>query len=167
MAAKTLIAAGDTGRTLWLFDTYEGMPPPEAVDRDYKGTSAADRLATDGGAAAGTLACSSLEEVQATMRLSGYPSDRTRFVAGKVEDTIPATCPERIALLRLDTDWFASTYHEMTHLYPRLVSGGVMIIDDYGHWSGAKDAIDRYLSENRIPLFLNRLDYTGRLAVKP
>jgi hypothetical protein len=89
------------------------------------------------------------------------------FVRGRVEDTIPGTVPERIALLRLDTDWYASTRHELIHLYPRLVPGGILIIDDYGHWQGARKATDEFLAGLPTPVFLQRLDYTGRLAVKP
>ncbi|MDZ7771609.1 MAG: TylF/MycF/NovP-related O-methyltransferase [Balneolaceae bacterium] len=85
---------------------------------------------------------------------------------GKVEDTLPAKAPERIALLRLDTDWYDSTRHELETLYPRLVPGGVLIIDDYGHWQGAQKAVDEYLETHRLPLLLGRIDYTGRMAVK-
>ena len=65
------------------------------------------------------------------------------------------------------TDWYESTYHELVHLYPRLSSGGVLIIDDYGHWLGARRAVGQYLAENGIAILLNRIDYTGRIAVKP
>jgi hypothetical protein len=88
-------------------------------------------------------------------------------VKGKVEDTIPRAAPKQIALLRLDTDWYESTYHELKHLYPRLVPGGVLILDDYGHWEGARRAVDQYFEEERIRLFLHRIDYAGRLAIKP
>jgi hypothetical protein len=162
LAANAFHAAGNTGRTLWLYDTFEGMPPPEEVDRDLSGASASDLLADPG------VRCeASLEDVRTTMARTAYPADRIRFVVGKVEDTIPATMPESIAILRLDTDWYASTYHELVHLYPRLVSGGILILDDYGCWNGARKAVDQYLEENRIPLFLSRMDYTGRIAVKP
>jgi len=87
------------------------------------------------------------------------------FVVGKVEDTIPARAPESIALLRLDTDWYESTRHELQHLYPRLAEGGVLIIDDYGHWQGARRAVDEYFRDR--PILLNRIDYTGRIAIKP
>ncbi|MBV1831309.1 hypothetical protein HNW77_11720 [Komagataeibacter sp. AV436] len=72
--------------------------------------------------------------------------------------------PEKIAVLRLDTDWYESTRHELEHLYPRLVPGGVLIIDDYGYWAGARKAVDEYFSDK--PILLNRLDNTGRIAVK-
>jgi len=101
------------------------------------------------------------------MRLTKYPEDHIFFVKGKVEETIPNTIPDRIALLRLDTDWYESTYHEMVHLYPLLAPGGVLIIDDYGHWQGAKKAIDQYLSENHLSIYLHRIDYAGRIAIKP
>lgn len=101
------------------------------------------------------------------MESTGYPPERIHLVPGRVEDTVPAQAPERIALLRLDTDWYASTKHELDHLYPRLSDGGVLIVDDYGHFEGARRAVDDYLAEQAEPLLLNRIDYTGRIAVKP
>jgi len=98
---------------------------------------------------------------------TGYPSERIHFVRGRVEDTIPASAPELIALLRLDTDWYDSTKHELIHMFPRLSKAGVIIIDDYGHWRGAREACDEYFAQNRIPILLNRIDYTGRIALKP
>jgi hypothetical protein len=83
-----------------------------------------------------------------------------------VEDTLPATAPERVALLRLDTDWYTSTKHELEQLYPRLVDGGVLLIDDYGHYEGARRAVDEYFSATGEAILLNRIDYTGRLALK-
>lgn len=89
------------------------------------------------------------------------------FVIGPVEETLITKVPERIALLRLDTDWYESTRAELEYLYPRLVVGGVLIVDDYGHWKGARKAVDEYFAAlgNDAPL-LNRLDYTGRMAVR-
>jgi hypothetical protein len=64
-------------------------------------------------------------------------------------------------LLRLDTDWYESTKHELVHLYPRLVPNGVLIIDDYGHWKGAREAVDEYFATLKLKPLLSRLDYTG------
>jgi hypothetical protein len=83
-----------------------------------------------------------------------------------VEDTIPAQTPEQIALLRLDTDWYESTRHELQHLYPRLAENGALIIDDYGDWLGARKAVDEFLAVQPVPLFLHRIDDTGRLIIK-
>ena len=74
--------------------------------------------------------------------------------------------PKQIALLRLNTDWFESTYHELVHLYPLLSKGGVLIIDDYGHWQGARKAVDTYFKEQGIYPLLHRIDYTGRIMQK-
>ena len=57
--------------------------------------------------------------------------------------------------------------NELEHLYPRLAPHGVLIIDDYGHWVGAKQAVDEYFATQKLKPFLNRLDYTGRLVIKP
>ena len=61
--------------------------------------------------------------------------------------------PDEIAILRLDTDWYESTKHEMIHLFPRLVSKGVLIVDDYHTWSGSKKAVDEYLAVANVPIF--------------
>jgi hypothetical protein len=88
------------------------------------------------------------------------------YVEGRVEDTLPARAPEQISLLRLDTDWYESTYHELEHLYPRVVAGGIVLIDDYGHWAGARQAVDDYFARASSPPFLVRVDYTGRIGIK-
>ena len=95
-----------------------------------------------------------------------YPAERVHFVKGRVEETVPDEAPERIALLRLDTDWYESTKHELEHLYPRLVSGGVLILDDYGWWKGAREAVDEWLASTGERLLLMRAG-SGRVAVKP
>jgi O-methyltransferase len=97
---------------------------------------------------------------------SGYPADRFMFVEGMVEDTLPATRPETISLLRLDTDLYRSTYHELVHLYPLLSVGGILILDDYGAFQGARAATNQFIEENKLPLFLSRIDNSVRLAVK-
>ena len=82
-----------------------------------------------------------------------------------MEETIPADMPAVISLLRLDTDWYESTAHELKYLYPVLSSGGVLIIDDYGHWRGSREATDDYFTEHG-GILLNRMDYSGRMGVK-
>ena len=81
-----------------------------------------------------------------------YPAERVHFVKGKVEDTIPGA-PERIAILRLDTDWYESTRHELEHLYPGS-PGGVLLLDDYGYWEGAREAVDEFLDQTGERLLL-------------
>jgi hypothetical protein len=149
VVAKTLIALGDVERDLWLFDTFEGMPEPGKVDVSFQGAPASDLLRQEDKASSWVWAYSPLETVKENLASTGYPVSRIHFVQGKVEDTIPRSAPEHIALLRLDTDWYESTYHELTHLYPRLSSQGVLIIDDYGHWEGARRAVNQYWDEHQ------------------
>ena len=162
-AALTLVAAQETDRELFLYDTFDGMTQPTDLDVDLHGHGAAELVSR--GRARGGLAVSE-ESVRANLARVPYPPAGMHFVRGRVEDTIPATAPERIALLRLDTDWYESTRHEMVHLFPRLSLGGVLIVDDYGHWQGARLAVDEYLSAQTNGLLLNRIDYTGRIGVR-
>lgn len=166
--AETLKHTGDTGRELYLFDTFEGMSEPTVDDADYKDESAQSRLDKEdkNKKASHTWAYSTLETVQAGMANTSYNNSKIHYIKGKVEDTIPGTLPEKIALLRLDTDWYESTRHELNHLFPRLVKGGVLIIDDYGYWKGARKAMDEYIAEHNIRVLLCRMDYTGRIAIK-
>lgn len=164
-AARTLLKGGDRTRRLHLFDTFDGMTAPTAADVSVDG-SAGDLLAKSTKDEL-VWARSPLDEVRRAVLSTGYDSSRVHFVQGRVEDTIPAAAPDRIALLRLDTDWYESTKHELEHLYPRLSPGGVLLIDDYGHWEGARKAVDEYIARHSLPLLLHRIDYTGRIAVKP
>jgi hypothetical protein len=163
--ARTLLERGSTDRTLYLFDTFEGMSEPSAVDKSFSGEAASDVLRNSDKDSV-FWAYGPLDGVKSVMRDTGYDQGKVIFVKGKVEATIPERAPERIALLRLDTDWYESTYHELVHLYPRLSVGGVLIIDDYGHWQGARRAVDQYFKERKLKLLLNRIDYTGRICVK-
>jgi hypothetical protein len=108
----------------------------------------------------------SLEEVKSNLLNLGYPNDRIFFIQGKVEDTIPLQIPENISILRLDTDFYESTRHELDHLFPRLSEGGVLIVDDYGFWQGQKKAVDEYFRKNEVRMLLNRIDYLGRVGIK-
>ena len=165
--AHTLVTAGVSDRDLWLYDTFEGMPAPDETDADFMGVQAADHLAAAGGNRDDVVvAYASLDEVQANVQKIGYPADLVRYVEGQVERTIPAQAPSEIALLRLDTDWESSTRHELEHLWPRLAVGGVLIIDDYGHWSGARLAVDGYFAGRSDAPLLARVDYTGRMGVR-
>ncbi len=167
--ALTFKELGDVSRHLYLYDTYEGMNAPTEHDVTLDGERAdatfADRRLSDD---ASDWCRSPLDDVEQNLAKTGYPRAKLHFVKGKVEETIPAEMPNGpIALLRLDTDWYESTRHELEHLYPRLVRGGVLIIDDYGHWAGARKAVDDYIAEQKLCLLLNRVDYTARIAVKP
>lgn len=162
--ARTLIQSKDLSRELYLFDTFEGMTAPTEKDLDYTGVKASKVLQDIPG---DRCEDAPLEQVKEVLYATGYPKERIHFVRGRVEETIPSSAPDQIALLRLDTDWYESTKHELIHLFPRIPKAGVIIIDDYGHWQGSRKACDEYFVENRIPILLNRIDYSGRIALKP
>lgn len=165
-AARTLINSGDFNRTLWMYDTYDGMSEPTEQDIDLRGQTAQQLMSEQDRADAKSVwCCSPLEQVKTTMAQTGYPTERVKFVSGKVEETLPGTVPDKIALLRLDTDWYESTRCELEYLFPKLVPGGVLIIDDYGHWEGCQRAVDEYFQRNQISMLLNRIDYTGRIGI--
>jgi O-methyltransferase len=92
--------------------------------------------------------------------------DLCRFVIGQVEQTLsePQNRPKRIALLRLDTDYYSSTLTELEQLYPLLSPGGILIVDDYGHWIGARRAVDEFFA-GAMPAF-TMVDYSGLLLTK-
>ncbi len=162
----------DEERDIYLYDTFEGMTEPTAADlsafdppalQTWREAAGEDRRPWD------ELFDASVfgeEQVRELLLGTGYPAERLHFVRGPVEQTIPGTLPDHLVLLRLDTDWYESTRHELVHLLPRLVRGGVLIVDDYGHWQGARRAVDEYFATEHPPLLLNRIDYTGRIGVK-
>jgi hypothetical protein len=163
--ALALLGRGRTDRDLHLFDTFEGMSEPTAEDMAMDGTPAAELLARQSRDAS-IWAVASLDDVQQGMAETGYPAERIHYHVGKVEDTIPEQAPEQIALLRLDTDWYESTRHELEHLYSRVPAGGVVIFDDYSTWQGARKAVDEFIAAAGERLLLVPMS-AGRIAVKP
>lgn len=168
LIALTLLKFGVTDRKIWMYDTFEGMSEPGEEDEDIKGGKAKELLNMSSKEISESVWCySGLDEVKSNLTKTGYTANNFHYIKGKVEDTMPSTMPERtISLLRLDTDWYESTKHELKCLFPLLAKAGVLIIDDYGHWVGAKKAVDDYIRENNIRIFLNKVDYSARLAIK-
>ena len=169
LIALTLLSRRYIDRTIWLYDTFGGMTAPSAAYvQEMSGRPASDILAENDrsddnpfwGIAERSL-------VETNLRRTQYPIDRFRIIEGDVLTAIPAQVPAEVALLRLDTDWYATTKHELEHLYPRISPSGVVIIDDYGYWRGARKATDDYWASLPDPPLLNRIDFTGRIAVKP
>ena len=164
--AHTLSSLGVSDRDLYLFDTFSGMSAPSERDVFIRAGKSAEEMLTARDRGAPIWQVATLEDVKEGFESVDYPGERLHFVPGKVEDTVPEQAPDRIAILRLDTDWYESTKHELEHLYSRLSPGGVLIIDDYGSWQGSKDATDEFLETTGEPLMLIRVA-RGRVAIKP
>jgi O-methyltransferase len=169
----TLQQMGVEDRDVYLYDTFEGMTEPTEHDvsmheppalETWTAARRDDSIPWEGLFRPDTF---NEDGVRELVLSSGYPKERVHFVRGAVEETLPEHAPAELALLRLDTDWYESTRHELEHLYPRLATGGVLIIDDYGHWEGARRAVEEYFDGERAqPILLNRIDYAARIAIK-
>jgi O-methyltransferase len=139
-------------RTFHLFDTYNGMTAPSVKDARIEGGSPESTLqkwkeSISGDSSSWDFA--TLEEVKRNFSRFNLLDSSIRFIVGDVRKTLlEKYIPEKIAVLRLDTDFYDSTLIEMQTLWPRLVSGGILILDDYGHWEGAKVAVDEYFQSN-------------------
>jgi len=157
-------------RRIFLFDTFSGMTQPTSWDIDIHGHNAKDRLETSKKDGTNNIWCyASIEDVKAQFTCLGLEQN-TVFVEGDVLKTLDKKndLPKQISLLRLDTDWYQSTKHELNILYPKLETGGVLLIDDYGDWKGSKKAVDEYLEEEDLKdrcLFW-KIDNTGRGLIK-
>ncbi len=159
-AAYALLRSPPPERELYFYDTFEGMTRPSERDvRLRDGLSAlvfhdSEVEHRDADKSDWFWVQADIDSVQANLKLTGYPKDLLQFIAGRVEDTIPETMPDAIALLRLDTDWYESTRHELEHLFQRLSPGGVLIVDDYHYWRGSRQAVDEYFElRGKSPLF--------------
>ena len=168
-AAGELVRQGDTERALWLYDTYAGMTPPTEADVEAgTGVTAAEMLASTSVGDGNNVWCvAGRSDVEANMGSTGYPMERITFVEGDVAQTLLTSAPSSIALLRLDTDWYESTKVGLEVLYPKLAVGAVCILDDYGHWEGARKAVDEYFAEHGPRPFMHPIDYSGRVFLKP
>jgi hypothetical protein len=164
-AALKFLDCARTLPRLWLFDTFAGMPPPGSEDTIAGGTISAEQILV---ATPDVRAIATFDEVQRNLYSTGYPPELLTFVRGPVEETLLGgqLLPDRLSILRLDTDWYSSTRAELDVLYPRLSPGGVLLIDDYGHWEGARKAVDEYFTSPNRKILLLPSDYTGRAGVK-
>ncbi|MEK6280878.1 MAG: TylF/MycF/NovP-related O-methyltransferase [Acidobacteriota bacterium] len=142
-------------RKLWAFDTFEGMPAPTEADPDY------DSANEFTGAFR-----SHMSEVMRVFDRFGILGN-TVFVKGLFRDTVPDSGVKNIAVLHLDGDWYESVKVCLDHLYDRVSSGGIIQIDDYGHWAGARKAVDEFLEARPIPGGLRYVDYSARQIIKP
>jgi len=153
-------------KKIYGFDTFEGMVEPKEIDIDYRNIPASEMYSlfkSDGEKS--NLACCSLDEVNNNI-IETVPKNNIKLIKGRVENTLleEKNLPEKISILRLDTDWYESTKIELEVLYPRLMSGGFLIIDDYAHFLGCRKAVDEYFKDN-MP-YLHYVNYTCRLIIK-
>ena len=143
-----LEAYGDESRAVWAADSFEGLPEPDAERFPKESASYhhpivvrhSRRLAV------------SLEEVRANFAAYGLLDDRVHFLKGWFKDTLPTAPIDKLALVRLDGDYYESTLDALTSLYDKLSPGGIIIIDDYGEddWTNCRQAVDEFRKRRGI-----------------
>ncbi len=155
-----------TSRTIYGFDTFTGMVEPKKVDVDFRGESTRELMAKTPKIEGenNIHAFASLDLVN--KNLTENNSKNIKLVKGDVVETLlnSENLPKQISILRLDTDWYESTKIELEVLYPLLQPGGVLIIDDYGHYEGARKAVDEYFEDEKP--WMHYIDYSCRLIIK-
>ena len=158
---------GQNLKKIWLYDTFEGMANPSKFDRNISDQEAIKELKKNKRKEnkKDIWAYSNLDYVKKNIQKTGYESRDLVYIKGLVEQTLADNTPEKISLLRLDTDFYESTKSELEYLYPKLEVGGVLLIDDYGHWKGCKKAVDDYF-KNKKNIFFQQIDYSGIIGVK-
>jgi hypothetical protein len=147
--------AGGGRRRLWLFDTFEGLPPPNANDPDF------EKARHYTGSCVGTL-----EDVRGLMERLGV-ADRVEYGKGLFQQTLAQSPVRPIAVLHIDGDWYDSVTACLEALYDRVSPGGVVQIDDYGDWEGARNAVRDFFTRRGASPRLFYIDYTGRYFIKP
>jgi hypothetical protein len=153
-------------KKIWLYDTYEGMSAPSKVDIDLNNKKAKDFLKEKKIENLNNVwAYSPLSYVKKNIKITNFDQKKCLFIKGKVENTLKMNKPKSISLLRLDTDFYKSTKAELDNLYNLIIPGGIIIVDDYGHWKGCKLAVDQFFKNKKNILFLN-VDYTGIIGIK-
>ncbi len=154
-------------KKIFAFDTYEGMTEPDKNDYDLSSNITANiLLKADKAKKTNTWGICDLESVKKNIQTCVNSTENIKFIKGPVESTLNDTSnlPNKISLLRLDTDWYSSTKKELDVLYDRVTPGGIVIIDDYGHWGGAKKAVDEFFLNKYV--WMHYVDYACRLIVK-
>jgi O-methyltransferase len=142
-------------RVIYALDTFTGFLRRSELDVDWDGKPICEP----------TESQNRREEAEENIRSVGWRQDLVQIVEGDVLETAPALPGTQIAILRLDTDTYDTTAAELESLYPRVVPGGVVIIDDYGWGLGQRAAVDEYFRDD--PVCLLRIDRHGRAFVKP
>lgn len=156
-----------SNKKIFAYDTFEGMTDPDENDFDLSSKiSAKDLLKKDAKKKTNVWGICNLEQVKLNLNKNLKNINNINLIKGSVEETLNSinNIPEKISLLRLDTDWYSSTKKELEVLYEKVSSGGVIIIDDYGHWGGAKKAVDQFFRDKYV--WMHYVDYACRLIIK-
>ena len=162
-----LKSINNENKHIFLYDTFEGMPSASSKDTNIftkKNYNFYLEKMQKNNEVDNFHKFEKIENVRKLVIKTNYNKEKIHFIKGLVENTIPKTIPNKISLLILDTDYYTSTKHELQHLYPLVEKGGIIIIDDYGTWSGVKKAVDEYF--NNLNDFKSFIDHKTIFLIK-
>ena len=169
LIAAKIFKIHKVNKRVWLFDTFTGMTEPTMHDVKTSHKSfALDKYLLRKRDGYTDWAYASIEEVKENFKKINLLEENVVFVKGKVEDTLDQArnIPDAISFLRLDTDWYESPKKELETLYEKLVPGGILVVDDYGAFDGARKAVDDFFNKLLLPPFLSLIDTSARIGVK-
>jgi len=167
IVAAEIFRLNNSSNDVWLFDTFEGMVRPTDLDLDYSGRPALNEYLSSIKSEYIEWCYASLEDVKNNFSEKGLLDNNINFVKGNVNETLKEiSYLQKIAVLRLDTDWYESTKIQLEVLYPKLSIGGCLIIDDYGAWQGCKAAVDEYFEKTAERPFFECSGHSGRVGIK-
>lgn len=152
-AATIALALRNTGRKIWLYDSFEGMPTPGALD----GMEAMTAI----GACVG-----SEEMVWKNLRIAGLNSNEVILRKGLFEETFQQPLPEKIAFLHIDADWYVNVLYCLDTLYDLVSEGGIILLDDFGHWEGCREAYYDFIQKRRVKPLLERTGHSAAFWIK-
>lgn len=169
LAAKLIFEEYCSDKKVWLFDTFAGMTEPSKVDRprfdDYDAQEMFDANRRKG---FNQWCYASLEDVRLNFEKAGADLSGVKFIKGDARLTLKnhSNLPERISVLRLDTDFYEATKVQLEVLYPMLSVGGPILIGDLGYWEGVRRAVEEYFADPRARPILYYTDLSDRMGVK-
>ncbi|MEQ9620629.1 TylF/MycF/NovP-related O-methyltransferase [Coleofasciculus chthonoplastes] len=152
-AAAIASAFGNTERKVWLYDSFMGLPAAKEID----GSDAAKYFGRFVGAE---------EKVQEAMRIVHFPEENYIIRKGWFENTFNEPLPQAVSILHIDADWYDSVMLSLKTFYERVADGGVIILDDFGHWEGCREAFYDFIAQHDLKPLLERCGHTQAFWVK-
>jgi len=152
-AAAIACAFRGTKRHVWLYDSFEGLPEPNNVD----GTDARDWVGKCLG---------SEDRVREALTLARFPEEDYTIRKGWFQDTFHQALPGVISLLHIDADWYESVMFSLDTFYDRVSDGGIVVLNDFGHWEGCREAFYDFAQKRNLRPVLERVGHTEAYWIK-
>lgn len=152
-AATFALGLKKTVGEIWLYDSFSGLPMPVEIDQLEAFNFVGKCLGSE-------------EKVHQAMAISGFPKSRYIIRKGWFKDTFQMELPQKVSLLHIDSDWYESVLICLDTFYDRVVEGGVILLDDFGHWEGAREALFDFLERRHLRPVLERFGHAQLFWVK-